>query len=399
MTTTQSTTLTAAQWLQDRRMLLLHTDEVQHIPDALRSVGGLVLTGAEAAHVGRQLRLHSPGLPLLVQVESPTRGFATPSDPYLFGCDNELFPIDLANYVKAQLDCGNEYVLSPTGFLPSHDRAALRAVLTTSNAVESDRLIVTLPIDASWLRPNRVRQLAAVVQRCKHPVAIALGSDSKPLDTDTAGGLLYLLAMSPTISVLFADHLVGCEVAARSRGMVAVGLVPSRRRVTPPGEQPKSFRSERRRPHVLHEPLHRVLGPKTVDDWWANSTAPACGSCCTNVSLADYTNSSADLAAALLHNAASTLRMLASVSVGSTTDRVLALADRYERAELEHERVSLQLKRRIRPEPAQQVLARKALGQRATIARTAAQQTATAVPNAVAPQTAPQAAPAQRPPR
>lgn len=357
-------------WLTDRRLLHVNVDEYPVVA-GLAGLDGVVLTGKNADTVATQLRRSGSGLTVLVEAVSPGAAFATSDAPFVLPGADQMFPMTLETYVAERLACGDPYVLSPTGYVAANDPASLKAVVLAANKVSTDRMVVVLPVDGAWLKDSHRRQLIAVIRRCEHPVALVLGSTQNPLDVGRSTGLVEVLRELPEISLLRADHLSGVEAAARSNGMVAMGLIPSRRRITPPKKKGKSYFKHDRRPQLYHREVHRILAADTRDQWYANMPAPTCAVCCGGRSFDRFDSSPADIRLGTRHNATCMLELITAMK-GSRDQRVEKLANLYEASASNHEAQSKAMKRQIRVPPEQARLGSIAISERDANVRTPA---------------------------
>ena len=203
-------------------------------------------------------------------------------------------------------------------------------------------------------------QLVAIVQRSKHPVVIALGSDSKPIDSkERAEGLATLISEIPNAHFDKADHLVGCEAAPRGDGMVALGLIASRRRVTPPGKRGFSRTPGEQRPSLFIDELHRIVNADMPDKWFVNAPAIRCDECCEDRALDTFEDNAVDRAAANLHNLSGMLRAIARID--DAEDRLDELTALYQDAATAHANLSSRVEQPVNPPTEQLALHSRAL--------------------------------------
>lgn len=358
------------EWLVDRRLLHVNVDEFPVVAD-LVGLDGVVLTGKNSESVAMQLRRSGTALTVLVEAVPSSAAFASVENPFVLPEADSMFPMTLETYVAERLAAGDPYVLSPTGYVAANDPASLKAVVLRANKVSTDRMLLVLPIDGAWLKESHRRQLIAVIRRSEHPVALVLGATQNPLDVGRSSGLVEVLRELPDVSLLRADHLSGVEAAARSNGMVAVGLIPSRRRITPPQKQGNSYFRHDRRPQLYGPGVHRILAAATRDEWYANTPAPTCSVCCGGRSFDGFDDSAGDKLLGARHNATCLLGLMTSMR-GSLAQRVERLANLYETSVGGHEAQSKAMRRQLRVPPEQVRLGAIAISERDANVRTSA---------------------------
>jgi hypothetical protein len=333
--------MSAISWLPDRRLLHLDAKEAGTV-DLPRfdaddehpiRIDGVIICGKGAASAATGLRQRRPDVVVLVEPKAFASAFATADEPFALPTDT-LFPYSLADAVNDQILNGAPFALTPSGYVRSTAPEALKAIVEQANQLTTDKLIVAVPLEESWLMASRCTQLIAILKRCVHPVVISLGSERKPLNNERARGLVTVLDKVEGIGVMRADHLVGLEALARSSGCATFGLIPSRRRITPPAKTGSSFFNHDRRQHLFHRCFHRYLSAPTGDQWFANTSAPICAEQCCKGRRTDPFPV-AELVAAKNHNAC-TMLVLASVINGTRSERLATLAAIYYDAAVEH---------------------------------------------------------------
>lgn len=365
--------LPAARWLLDRRLVQADADEVKDL-DLLMgetadrsSLDGVILTGKHAPHTARGLRRTRPELMVLVEPSSFASEYASEDEPFVLPKDG-LFATPLEELITQQLDNGEPYALTPTGYISNIDADALKAVINQGNQLDTERLVITVPIDSGWLKQSHVRQLTAVLRRSRHPLLVSLGAKGDPLDSaEKARGLVELMTIE-NISFARVDHLVGLEALARTTGAASFGTIPSRRRITPPREKGQAFFKRSKVPYVYVKPLHRFMSGDTRKETYANTSPPTCDDCCDGRQLDSFTDKPHDIVAAMNHNISS-LIAVAAMLTGTADERRSKLASLYYDVAMEHVRLSALTGRRINVPIEQQMLA-QLIATTTTVART-----------------------------
>jgi hypothetical protein len=378
--------MSAADWLPDRRLLHLDGTEADKVTlpgpqideEHPARLDGVIVCGADAVAAAAGLRLRRPDLVVVAEPEAFASAYATADAPFALPTD-QLFPYTLSDSIRDQLLTGAPFALTPSGYVRSTAPEALKAIVEQANEIVTNKLILAVPIEESWLMASRCRQLIAILKRSQHPVVIALGSEKKPLNTERARGLVTLLDSVQGIGIIRADHLVGLEALARSSGPVAFGLIPSRRRITPPNTTGSSHFKYDRRQHVLHPLFHRYLSAPTADQWFTNTPPlPGKAPCCGGRRLIPFDDDPNSKLAAKNHNAR-TMLMLASRIHGGRAERLAALATMYYDAADRHVDWSSITGQQLNVPDEQQSLAAQGTPQPAS-ARTGSQGTATTAP-------------------
>lgn len=346
--------LSADKWLRDRRLVTISADEVGSLAlltdseaQAVAQLDGVILTGAKATETARRLRRTHPTMTVLVELYDTAKAIATANAPFVLPTGG-LFETSLADLVDGQLANGDTYALTPTGYLTNVDPDALRAVVEQANAIDTDRLIVTIPLDSGWLKKTHREQLIAILNRSRHPLLVSLGADGDPLDSvDKAEGLVSVVTLVESVSFTRADHLVGMEVLARSSGSVAFGTIPSRRRTTPPGKSGFASDKTERRPHLYYPTMHRFIRVKVAGQLFANTPPPPCnGVCCNGRALDEFRDTPSDHIAAMNHNMTALLARSMDIA-GTRNERLDALRELYVDAEAEHRRMEALIGRKL----------------------------------------------------
>jgi hypothetical protein len=326
--------ISAAKWLRCRRLVTVHADELDAL-DILHddrgghpTLDGVIVVGSHATTAGRRLGVRRDDLTVLVEPSDFAGTNATAETPFVLPTGG-LFDQTLPELVSERLANGQRYVLTPTGYLTAVNPAALKAVVEHANQIDTDKLIVTLPIDSAWLKPINVVQLTAVCNRSRHPLLVSLGANGEPLGTtEKADGLVKLLNSTEDVSLHRADHLVGLEALARTNGSASFGTIPSRRRITPPGQTGFASNKTEKRPHIYFPMLNRFVRGNISRDWFANTEPPICDTCCDRRALDTFRDSPVDHTAAMNHNVAAMLTK-ANLLTGTRAERMAALASIY----------------------------------------------------------------------
>lgn len=131
MTTPHLRPAPARLLLKDRILMLGVASDVRALAiDIDRSIGGVVVVGAEARETVRHLHAVYPDLVVLQQPAVHEKRPATTAAPFPFGDEGQqdaLFVVEqsLDDYLDAQLDNGASAAILPTGFISTGDHQTM----------------------------------------------------------------------------------------------------------------------------------------------------------------------------------------------------------------------------------------------------------------------------------
>lgn len=133
-------------------------------------------------------------------------------------------------WVNTQLKAGLPWALTDSGYIPTGDVAALRAVLAWASG--STQVITALPLAIEWLTRDR-DILIAELTAAGRPVALMLESEGDPLATTAAvTGLIAVLRCPVPVLLLRSDTSV-LGALAHGAAAVSVGTKSGLRHIYP----------------------------------------------------------------------------------------------------------------------------------------------------------------------
>ena len=239
---------------------------------------GLVITGSDRHKKARKLRKMYPDLVILAEGDSHALHESSEESPWYLPDDGQaLLPApDLNEVLAGQRSSGVSVTLLPAGYVAAGDTSTLRTVVESANEIVGDDLALPLYRGTGWLKPEHKEFLTAVIAMSTHPVLLAFGAASDPVDSDRKRGL-YREIVAATRAFCWRTDLAGLWAFAHGGMGAAIGAAPSTRRFTPPGTAARSRRPGDQTPNVLipgH--MHWMKTGAMKSELYAGSAAPAC---------------------------------------------------------------------------------------------------------------------------
>lgn len=269
--------------LQDQ--ILLHTGArtARAIIPLPPGIAGLIVTGSGApTQIGnlRRSRDIERDTVLLCDPQGYRRAPATEDEPFVLddGENDHLFPLSLNDHLQAQIDCGADLALTPTGYLTAADSDSLRAVVRQAAEIDREDVVISVPLDIAWFNSDHIDHLIAVLSRLQRPKAVFLGGQFDPMDRYkvVVPNLRRLVTEAGDVAVMRTD-LTGFDVMCHGAYATSIGTGGSHRHMVPFGEQPQAVRLTDRSPSVLFEPLMSFHKGTTIAKRFADSSPPLCG--------------------------------------------------------------------------------------------------------------------------
>ncbi|WP_433464156.1 hypothetical protein [Spirillospora sp. CA-128828] len=271
----------AAQLLDQRILVLERPRFVRAIPKLVDPVhSGLVLCDAKAARHTAALRPVSSGL--LLEDQAPYEKQVATADAPFDLPEDVLFGGDLDDVLDEQRRRGADLAIAPTRYVEAGDSDALEAIMRVAAELDRDDVLFPLPVAVTWLMNDQRRQLAAVIRRIPHPVALILGGQRDPLRrfTDAPHNLRAVLADLHEAGPvgLWRTDLAGFDALAHGAAFAGIGAGGSVRHLVPAGERAET--AERcggpNWPSVLVPDLMCYKRADTLERIYANDIAPLC---------------------------------------------------------------------------------------------------------------------------
>lgn len=239
---------------------------------------GLVITGSDRHSKMRRLRSIHADLLLMAEPDSHAQHEATATSLWHLSTDDDgLFPAPtLEEVLDTQRTSGASIVMLPSGFVDVGDSETLRAMVDAANLIPGTDIALPLYLATGWLRPEHKDFLIAVIGLSKHPVLLAFGSSTNPLDSNRKLGL-HRDIVSATGAFAWRTDLAGLEALALGALGAAIGVSPSSRRFTPPKNSGKARRPDDPTPYVLipgH--MHFMKTHAMQEELYVGVPAPTC---------------------------------------------------------------------------------------------------------------------------
>jgi hypothetical protein len=347
--TTPRRSVKSAREILSQRLLTIVGQErdVFRVIDPLH--GGVVLTGQQGFKEARRVGNRNENIVLLVEPNSFANYDATAEQPFVkIADDNALFDLTPDDFLDQQVTVADAAIF-PAGHLRAGQRDTLRALVETANEHERNDVILLIIADPMWLIGSDLKKLIYWVKQSKHPVALGFSSVENPLSTiDHHRGYRDLFAETGAFAWR-ADH-AGLDAYAHGAMGAAIGVIPSLRKATPPGEQNKARNPHDKRPHLSHPSMRRYVRTSELELWYVNRDAPCFCGACGGERLDRLSATSADKLIGACHNA--TIIATDFEKIRSAEDRVGSWRVIREDAVLAHQALTVETGRDITLDPA-----------------------------------------------
>jgi hypothetical protein len=278
----------ARDLLRGRQLFILGEDVVEAAPWVNTPCTGIVTTGAYGPRQARQLKDAHPDKALIVEpsrIEGEHGYWATPEDPFFLGNSDMLIRPNLGDALDELRAAHSMIAITPTGQMRAGDTEALKAALTLSNDIDREDTAFLIPIGGKVLdRVDTVQQLIAVINRSRHPVLLALSSDTNPVHNDRRRRAYRRVFQEATNMVIpWRTDISGFDARAYGAAGMAIGVIPSKRRLTPVGRTGgQSADPSDKAPHMFIGDLLRFVRSTELRRHWfvdVESISCTCGIC------------------------------------------------------------------------------------------------------------------------
>ncbi|TXL61483.1 hypothetical protein [Aeromicrobium terrae] len=296
---------TARAALAQRVLVVSGNDALRTAPLVSVDTSGLVVSGADAGKIVRQLRLAHSDMTLLVDPTSHGT-VATPEAPFDLGPQDGLFDQTIDDLLDGQRGSGASVAVTPSKFIAAGDIRSLKGLLAAANGIEREDVLVLMALAPQFMAPEHVATVIAVAKRIHHPVALTLGSQTNPLTSRHRIEGYRRFFGEVEDAVAWRTDLAGFGAMARGAAAAAIGQLPSLRRVNEPNKNGRAQRPQEKFPHVLIPSLLRFGRTNVMQEkWFASSTPWKCDcAVCKGRDIDKFSGSPTDRLAAHLHNAA-----------------------------------------------------------------------------------------------
>lgn len=241
-----------------------------------QSASGLVLTSAEQNKTMRTLRAAFPSMVLAAEPATAGKQYATPEAPFVLPQeDGALFATSIVELLDAQIQAGASFAITPTGYVAPGDADPLKAAINEANELDRDDMVLYLPCDPRWVTKDERRQLMAWLKRSRHPVALALGSETNPhKERGVSEGMREVCEQVSGVMPWRAD-LAAFDGLAHGAHAAAIGLRAGNRHALEPDHRGFAILTDRT-PRVLVPSLLRFMMAGHLDNRFASTQPPVC---------------------------------------------------------------------------------------------------------------------------
>ena len=322
--TPPGTAATSASAVLANRVLIQAScaDALRLSASTVTGTGDLVVTGAQARATTTRLRQTHPSAVMCVDAAPETTWHASADAPFDLGEADLYSEPSLERSLDDQRDAGASIALTPTGHIAAGDSAALKAVIREANKLHRDDVVVRLPCDAAWATPAYGKQLAAVISRSNHPVALSLAHEQDPLERAGAAELLWEMAATQPHLLLWRSDLAGLAHLANGGLGAAVGFSATLRHGVRPGRKGFVNNVQDKTPGILLPDWLRYMRGSRIETIFAATHPPRCTcSTCRGRALDRFGTSAEDKFTAQQHNIAVIGQMMTALSRLSPAQR------------------------------------------------------------------------------
>lgn len=276
----QLTLISARDRLRGRVLTIINWETAEGMATHLDvDYEGLVITGARRHQTMRKLSRMFPGLLLMAEPDAHDDHEATAeSFWHIPGAEKEgLFAApSVEDTLADQRQSGASVVLLPAGYVGVGDVESLRNMVFAANEIMGDDIALPLYLASGWLKPAYREFLLAVLSESRHPVLLAFGSTTNPLNTARKLELYIDIAAQAEVFCWRTD-LAGLAALAHGALGAAIGTAPGLRRCTAPKDKGKARRPGDPTPYVLvPRHMHWIKTGALRDEVYVGSPAPTC---------------------------------------------------------------------------------------------------------------------------
>ena len=289
---------------------------------------GIFLPGAHAHTRARRIKAQYPGTPVIIEPYSVGHYKASADRPFEIPQEEDaLFQMTLDDVLDGQRASYSDLALTPTGQVAKGDSRTLKAALETVNELEREDVLFVLPLLSGWLDDKQLcQQIVAVINRSRHPVALAFVSTSNPVQSlKRLKAYRGIMQQVTQMVVAYRVDLLGFEARAHGAVASATGPLPSRRRVTTAGKGGQASDPTDLAPHMLLGDMLRFARSKHMrQDWFVDSDSITCNCIiCDGLPIDRLYENDADRMIGHLHNVVE-LGRLHDMTVGLEGAELLA---------------------------------------------------------------------------
>jgi hypothetical protein len=354
MSTPGQSRLSVRKALRDRCLTVVGLDEATSMARYLdTSRGGLVISSTRGIGKVRGIHATFPGLVIASDPKAPEVRAATAETPVDLPDSGMLGQMTLEQVISDQFSCGADIAVVPGRHIEAEDSTSLRALIDAANTVDRDDVIVRVPCAYPWLRPENHRQLAAILGRSRHPVALSPAGMADPLENPGVPAGLRMITEAIEGLIIWKTDLAGLDAVAHGALATAIGVIPSLRHSVPPGGRGRAIDKSDRQPKILLPKLLRYVRSSLLHDQWFVSAKPWTCDCpvCHGRAVDRFTSSKQDLFEAAVHNSLAITGLHRELTALPAEHRGDLWREKLQEAEIAHVELSAYIERKL-PFPA-----------------------------------------------
>ncbi|WP_406297451.1 hypothetical protein OG948_17440 [Embleya sp. NBC_00888] len=212
----------------------------------------------------------------MIDTVAYTTHTATEESPFLLPSDDMFGEVETSlSFQKAR---GASAALTPTGYIPTANSKALKAVWHAAKRIERGDVIVSLPVGAGWLKDDHIKQLIGVCARITQPKALIMTGQFDPsADSKELPANLRRLMGEVEHMALMRTDLAGLDAMAHGALFAGIGGDSSMRHSVPAHERALSsgFNGPWHASVLLPDLMCFTKG-NVIADRYANEDPPRC---------------------------------------------------------------------------------------------------------------------------
>lgn len=266
-------TTAAERTVKDRIFLLTRPRMAAAVPQYLDGDAmGFALCGKEGetkvgALTGRDR------LPVVADLAHYETRVATADEPMIF--PQTLFGPD--GHFSEMITRTGSVAFTPTCYVEAGEPAGLKAIRAAAQQITRTDIIVTIAVDVTWLRDDKIDQFIAILHGIPHPIALILGGQYNPTDAypSVMKNLRRLYQEIGRVGAWRTDPVTALDAMAHGALFAGIGSSGKLRHLVPPGQPTKSSGGGFK-PSIFIPDLLAFARADTLTRRWANSEPLRC---------------------------------------------------------------------------------------------------------------------------
>jgi hypothetical protein len=359
MSTPGQPKVSVRQLLQDRCLTVASHDDAFAVSRHLDAgCGGIVFSSTRGISKGHTIRNMFPGLVVAEDAREREKEErpATPEVPIAIpDSSGTLLAMlnaeqALEQLIAGQIDKGANIAVVPGRVIRAEDSESLMALLTLSNTLDRDDVILRVPAASPWFRRQNYSQLIDLLSQSRHPVALSPADKGDPMKNKGVpeGFRMVIDALNGRV-IPWKTDLAGIDALARGALATAIGVVPTLRHSSPPGGFGQRIDKADNAPRIFVSSLLRYVRVSYMrDEWFASSKPWTCDcSACHGRPIDRFTESPGDKREAAVHNAIAMTALHKELAGKAGEHRRALWHEKLEGARAAHEALSAHINRKV----------------------------------------------------